>query len=243
MQSEALQTMVRLIYPARCMTCGDLVETDFALCGPCWRDTPFIAGLVCNACGAPLMGEDDDPTVLCDDCMTVARPWSRGRAAVRYAQNGRKLVLALKHGDRTDIARSASLWMSVAAAPLLAADTVLVPVPLHWTRLVQRRFNQSALLAQSVARHLDRPYLADSLVRTRRTASLNGKTHDDRFGTLAGAIKLHPGRGRHLTDKSVLLVDDVMTSGATLAACTEAAYSAGARDVCVLLLARAAKEA
>lgn len=242
MQSDALQTLVRLVYPARCMTCGDLVESDFALCGPCWRDTPFIAGLVCNACGAPLMG-DDDHSVLCDDCMRVARPWSRGRAAVRYADNGRKLVLALKHGDRTDIARSASLWMSVAAAPLLTAETALVPVPLHWTRLLQRRFNQSALLAQTIAQHLNRPFLADSLVRTRRTASLNGKTHDDRFGTLEGAIKPHPQRGRLLRGKSVLLVDDVMTSGATLAACTEAAYSAGASDVCVLLLARAAKEA
>lgn len=243
MQSGVAQAMVRMIYPSRCMTCGDLVTSDFALCGPCWRDTPFIADLVCNACGAPLMGDDDDPAVLCDDCMRVTRPWSRGRAALRYADNGRKLVLSLKHGDRTDIARTASLWMSVAAAPLLTADTVLVPVPLHWTRLLQRRFNQSALLAQYVAGHVNRPYLADSLVRTKRTASLGGKTHHDRFHALDGAIRAHPTRGRNLRGKSVLLVDDVMTSGATLAACTGAAYAAGATDVCVLLLARAAKEA
>lgn len=237
-----MQSVLRLIYPARCMSCGDLVETDFALCGPCWRETPFISGLVCNACGTPLMGHDSDDAVLCDDCMSVERPWSKGRAALRYADNGRKLVLGLKHGDRTDIARSGGLWMSVAAQPLLADDTVVVPIPLHWTRLVQRRYNQSALLAQHIAKRLDRPYLADPLVRRKRTASLNGKSHDDRFSTLSDAIHAHPRRGRHLADKSVMLIDDVMTSGATLAGATEAALAAGAKDVCVLLLARAAKD-
>lgn len=237
-----MQSLVHLIYPSRCMSCGDLVETDFALCGPCWRDTPFIAGLVCNACGAPLMGDDDDPDVLCDDCISIRRPWSQGRAAMRYADNARKLVLGLKHGDRTDIARSSSLWMSVAAQPLLRDNTVLVPIPLHWTRLVTRKYNQSALLAKHVAGHLDRPFLPDPLIRSKRTASLGGKTHNDRFETLDGAIQPHKSRGRHLKDKSVMLIDDVMTSGATLAAATRAALQAGATDVCVLLLARAAKE-
>ncbi|MDG1117526.1 MAG: double zinc ribbon domain-containing protein, partial [Flavimaricola sp.] len=105
-----LQSALRLIYPAQCVSCGDLTETDFALCGTCWRDTSFIGGLVCDACGSPLPGEDRGEQVLCDDCMVIARPWARGRAALVYDGTGRKLVLALKHGDRTEIARTVGPW-------------------------------------------------------------------------------------------------------------------------------------
>lgn len=235
-----MQSALRLIYPARCISCGDMTETDFALCGPCWRDTAFVDGVVCDACGAPLPGDDRGEHVLCDDCMIVARPWSRGRAALVYDGTGRKLVLALKHGDRSEVARAAAPWMARVAGPLVCHDTVLVPVPLHWTRLLQRRYNQAGLLAHRLARLLERPCCPDALVRLRRTRSLGGKSRDDRFEHMSGTIAPHPRR-HALRGRSVLLIDDVMTSGATLAAATEAAHTAGATEVCVLLLARATK--
>jgi predicted amidophosphoribosyltransferase len=238
-----LQSAVRLLYPPQCVSCGALTDSDFGLCGDCWRDTAFIGGLVCDACGTPLPGEDDGTAVHCDDCMTIARPWTRGRAAFVYKDNGRKMVLGIKHSDRTDLARAAGGWMATAAAPLLHPDTVLVPVPLHWTRLLSRRYNQSALLAHWVASAVKRPVCPDALIRKTRTKPLEGHSRDARFAALQGSIAPHPGRIDRVKNRPILLIDDVMTSGATLAACTEALSAAGAGPVCVLLLARVAKDA
>ena len=238
-----LQSAVRLLYPPQCVSCAALTDSDFGLCGDCWRDTAFIGGLVCDACGTPLPGEDDGTVVHCDDCMTVARPWVRGRSAMLYQDNGRKMVLGIKHADRTDLARAAGGWMATVAAPLMQPDTVIVPVPLHWSRLLRRRYNQSALLAHWIAASVLRPVCPDALIRKTRTKSLEGHSRDARFAALQGAIAAHPGRLAQIKDRPILLIDDVMTSGATLAACTEALRAAGAGPVCVLLLARVAKDA
>lgn len=238
-----LQTALRLIYPPACLNCGDLVEDDFRLCGTCWRDTPFIVGLVCDLCGTPLLGDAGDDDAICDDCMTTARPWARGRAALVYHDIGRRLVLALKHGDRHEIARAAGKWMAQVGAPLLRRNMLVAPIPLHWTRLMKRKFNQSALLADAVAREARLHQCPDLLVRPRPTASLKNKDHEARFAILQQAIAAHPKRRHRMAGRPVLLVDDVMTSGATLAAATEACLGAGAREVCVLTLARVAKDA
>ncbi|MBE0413106.1 ComF family protein [Yoonia sp.] len=237
-----LQSVIRAIYPAQCVACDAQTEAEFGLCGACWRETQFIGGTVCDRCGAPLPGEDQGEVVHCDDCMTIARPWSQGRAVLVYGGIGRRLVLALKHGDRTDLARPAALWMARAARPLLRDDTVLVPVPLHWQRLTRRRYNQAALLAQALGRVLDKPVCVDALLRPRKTKPLEGHTRDARFAALAGAIVPHPKRKRAVSGRSVLLVDDVMTTGATLAACTEALCADGATDVSVIALARVVKD-
>lgn len=240
----AFQSALRLIYPPRCTICGCQVESDFGLCGPCWRDTPFISGLVCDDCGLPLMdGGDPEVTVRCDECMTVARPWHRGRAALLYRDNGRKLVLALKHGDRLDVVRPAALWLAWAARPLLADDTLIAPVPLHWLRLLKRRFNQSAALAAALARETDTAHCPDLLIRPRATPNLGGMGRAARFAALEGAIRVHPRRAHRIAGRPVLLVDDVMTSGATLAVAAQACLGAGARDVSVVVLARAGKDA
>ncbi len=241
MLRQRLQTAVELIYPPRCLVCGGLVESDFGLCGACWRDTPFITGLVCDLCGVPLPGRSGT-VEHCDDCMATARPWSHGRAALTYRDTGRKIVLALKHGDRQDIVPTAGKWMAQAAQPLLSPDMVVVPIPLHFYRLLQRRFNQSALLAQALARQTGLYCCPDALIRTTYTPSLDGKSRDERFATLSGVLAMHPKRGHHLADKPVLLVDDVMTSGATLGAAAEVCLAAGAREVCVTVLARVAKD-
>ncbi|MBC7132260.1 MAG: ComF family protein [Roseovarius sp.] len=237
----ALQMAVALVYPPRCTLCGATVADAFGLCGPCWRDTPFIAGLVCDLCGRPLPGESDG-TVHCDECLRIARPWARGRAALRYEANGRRLVLALKHGDRHDVARPAGKWLARVGKPLLAPGTILAPVPLHPLRLLSRRFNQSALLAQALARETGLILVPDLLIRTRSTPRLKGLDRAARHAALDGAIRANPRRIAMLRGARLILVDDVMTSGATLSAATQAAHAGGAAEVCILALARAGKD-
>lgn len=242
MPVPALQTALRAIYPPRCLSCGGLVDSDFGLCGPCFAQTRFIAGAVCDSCGAPLPGEAGQ-TDHCDDCLRIARPWARGRSALVYAGTGRALVLSLKHGDRHDIVRPAALWLARAAAPLICPDTVIVPVPLHLTRLIARRYNQAALLTQALARQTGVAHCPDALQRHRRTPSLDGQGRDARFATLSSAIRAHPRRLSQISGRPVLLIDDVMTSGATLAACCEALQTAAPTEVSVAVLARVVKDA
>lgn len=238
----AMQSALRFVLPPQCLSCGGLVAEEFGLCADCWRDTSFIEGLVCDGCGVPLPGLDEGRAEHCDDCLTIARPWSRGRAAMLYAGTGRRLVLGLKHGDRLDMARPAARWLARAGAPLLEPGMLIAPVPLHWTRLVRRRYNQSAVLARALADLTGLDHCPDLFLRRRRTGSQEGRDRDGRFANVSGAISVHPGRGPRLTGKPVLIVDDVMTSGATLAAAADAALAAGALRVCVLVLARVAKD-
>ena len=238
-----LQAALHVLYPPQCISCAAPVTSDFGLCSDCWRETPFIAGLVCDRCGTPLPGGEPGETAICDDCMTIARPWGQGRSALLYRDNARSLVLALKHGDRMDLARPAGGWLAKAAAPMLRPGMLVVPVPLHWTRLFRRKYNQAALLSKALAGLAGLDHCPDALVRRRTTGSQEGRTRDDRFANLVGAFVVPKRREGTVADRDILLVDDVMTSGATFAAATEALFAAGAGSVAVLSLARVAKDA
>jgi ComF family protein len=238
-----MQALLHLFYPPQCLTCDARVTTDFGLCGACWRGTPFVSGMVCDQCGVPLPGQDSTEVAVCDDCISIARPWARGRAALVYKDNARHLVLALKHGDRLDLARPAAEWMHRAAGPILKPGMLVVPIPLHWMRLVRRKYNQAAMLAEGVARLAGLGHCPDVLRRVRRTGTQDGHSRDGRFANVVGALVVHPKWVNLVEGRHVLLVDDVMTSGATFAAAAEACLAAGASDVSVLCLARVAKDA
>ena len=237
-----MQNPLKLIYPDRCVACGELVDDAQSLCAACWASTPFLSGLCCDTCGVPLLGEDDGEGAHCDACLAAPPPWDRGRAALAYRDTGRRLVLALKHGDRLDLVAPLGRWMAARAEGLVGPGVALVPVPLHWTRLLRRRYNQSALLAQEVARRTGGDYLPDALIRSRRTPPQEKMTRDERRANMADAIRPHPTRGAALAGRRVVLVDDVLTSGATLGAAARAARAAGAASVSVLVLARVVRD-
>lgn len=230
--------LLRALYPPQCLACGGAVAAEFGLCPTCWRDTPFIEGLVCDACGHPLPGEAEE-AVHCDDCLARPPGWARGRAAMLYGGQGRALVLGLKHADGLDTVRPAGRWMARAAGPILLPGMLVAPVPLHRWRLMRRRYNQAALLGRQVARAAGLDFCPDLLIRPRSTGSQEGRDRAARQAALAGALAVHPRRRAGLEGRPVLVVDDVMTSGATLSAAAQALGAAGAGPVHVLVLARA----
>jgi len=238
-----LQTVLHAVFPPECLACGARVESDFSICAACWSDTPFIFGAACDLCGIGLPGQTaGGEALICDDCHSIARPWEAGRAVFHYSGTGRKLVLGLKHGDRADIARAAGPWMARAGAELLADNPLLVPVPLHWRRLVSRRFNQAGLLAQALARQTGLEVEPQALIRPRFTGNQDGRGRDDRFQNMQSAIRPHPRYGLRLKGRPVVLVDDVMTSGATFAAAAEACRIAETGPIRVMALARVGKD-
>ncbi|MCR8828166.1 ComF family protein [Pseudosulfitobacter koreensis] len=243
MVATRLQTALSLIYPARCLGCGTVVDDDFGLCGTCWRDTPFVGGAICDSCGGPLPGQTGVDKAHCDSCLRDPPPWDQGRAALVYRDRARSLILGLKHADKQEVAEPASGWMARAVRDIVTPGMLVVPVPLHWTRMLKRRYNQSALLARAMANRLDLPSCPDLLLRIRRTRSLEGMDRTQRLTTLDGALAINTKRAHRIAaGRSVLLVDDVMTSGATLAEATRTLRAAGAGRVCVVALARVTKE-
>ena len=234
-------TLVNTIFPPRCLACPEPTDLPHGLCPACWRDTHFIAGTVCRTCGVPLVGEAGAEDV-CESCQRHPPAWDRGAAAVIYAGAGRRVVLALKHGDRLDTVRPLAAWMAAAGRELLAEADMIAPVPLHWRRLLKRRYNQSAELARRLGRISGRPVVPDLLRRGRATLPQEGMTRAERAVNQAGAFSVNPRRAAAPSGRVVLLIDDVLTTGATLSACADALRAAGAARVDVLALARVAFE-
>ena len=205
----------------------------------------FIQGTICDARGAPLPGDsdEDDAALRCDDCLRTARTWNCGRAVMGYSGVGRKLVLALKHGDRTDLAQPAARWMVRKAQEVAAPNSLIVPVPLHRFRLLRRRYNQATVLANIMGARKLLSVCPDALLRPKATRPLDRHSKADRFSALQDAISLNTKHADTIKDRPIILVDDVMTSGATLAACSEVCLTAGASRVDIVTLARVIKDA
>jgi ComF family protein len=225
------------LLPPRCLKCGAMVGEPGTLCPGCWSKVAFIAPPVCAACGYPFefaAGED----ALCGACMRERPAFARARAAIVYDDASRPLILAFKHGDRTDAAPAFARWLARAGGELIDAADLIVPVPLHWMRLFRRRYNQAALLGGALAKLTHRPMRPDVLRRRRATPSQGRLGREARLRNVRGAFALaRTGRAR-LEGRRVLLVDDVLTTGATVSACAEALLGGGASAVDVLTLAR-----
>jgi len=229
-----------MLYPPQCISCRAETDSDFELCKTCWENTEFISGTVCDACGTPLPGESGDTKTLCDSCICERPLWDRGRAALKYGGTARKMILALKYGDRSDLCVSMARWMTAAAGDLIQSDTIIVPVPLHRFRFFRRRYNQAALLAARIAGMLDRRFEPNILHRCRATPIQDGLGREERINNVKQAFEIKPKKSEILKKANILIVDDVMTTGATLSACTDACLTSGAETVNVLVLARVA---
>jgi len=240
---RATGRLLDLVLPPRCVGCGQgLAAPAFvggaeagALCAGCWSAIAFLAPPFCRRCGYPFEVELG-PDELCPACRTAPPVFDRARAVFRYDAGSRALLLSFKHADRTDLAPAFGRWLARAGAELLAEADLVTPVPLHWTRLFARRYNQAGLLAQAAARQAGRPFRPDLLIRRRKTAPQSAG-RAARARNVAGAFQVPPPRRPLVEGQRVLLVDDVQTTGATLEACARALKAAGASGVDVLTLA------
>ncbi|WP_322111127.1 ComF family protein [Varunaivibrio sulfuroxidans] len=234
------------VLPPRCLGCGEVIAGDAALCASCWGKITFLGAPCCDACGQPFTYAVGDGA-LCASCLGRRPVYARARAVFSYDHASRGLVLALKHGDRSEGVAAYAHWLARAGRELLEDADLIVPVPLHWTRLLFRRYNQSALLARALAAvwcaahpHQDPPvtYLPEVLVRTRRTPPQGKFDRTRRANNVRGAFVAPPARLRRIAAKRIVLIDDVLTTGATASACARVLLAAGAARVDVLTLAR-----
>lgn len=235
--ARAARTALDVLLPPQCLSCGALVADPGTLCGRCWGRLTFLDGPACACCGLPF-DYDVGEGAVCGACAQLPPRFDRARAVFVYDDASRGLLLAFKHGDRTDFAPAFAHWLARAGAPLLGEVDVIAPVPLHWTRLWRRRFNQAALMAHALGREAGIAVLPEALKRRKRTPSQGGLGRLARKRNLRGAIICPPTRRAAVTGKRVLLIDDVLTTGATADACARALKRAGAAGVDVLTLAR-----
>ena len=222
--------------PQLCPSCREPVD-GAGLCPACWSKLSFIAPPYCQRLGIPF-AFDSGAGLLSMEAIADPPAYNRARAAVRYDDVARKLVHASKYGDRLDLAPTMGRWMARAGGELLADADALVPVPRHWRRQWARRFNQAALLAQIIARTNGRVVAHGALKRVKATPQQVGLDKSERAHNVQGAFRV-PAAGRaEVAGRKLLLIDDVLTSGATIDACTRALLRAGATSVDVLVFAR-----
>jgi ComF family protein len=238
-----LRTIARstldVVLPALCLLCRKPISAAGGLCPSCWGDLTFLGPPQCDRCGLPF---PFDQGPLCGECLRRAPAFSRARAVMHYDEHAKRLILRFKNADRIHAAPILATWLARAGAELLPEVDVLVPVPLHWRRLFRRRYNQSALLARALARQSGVPWLPDTLRRVRATPTQGGLGARQRRLNVRGAFAVPPHCRARIAGKRALLIDDVLTTGATLDAAARALRRAGAADVFALALARVSKE-
>lgn len=238
---QAAGAALDAVLPPLCLSCGGVTQTPGALCAACWSKIVWLAAPLCACCGVPF---EFDPApasnedVLCAPCLVEPPAFERARAVFRYDEASRGLVLAFKHADRTHSAPAFGRWLARAGAELLSDADVVAPVPLHWTRLAWRRYNQAALLAHAVSHASGLACVPDLLARIRRTPRQGDHGRAARRRNVRRAFAVPERHRSRVAGGRIVLVDDVFTTGATVEECARVLADNGAASVSVLTLAR-----
>lgn len=230
---------LNLLLPPRCAGTGAVVDAPGMLSPGFWQELSFIDAPFCGHCGLPF-GFQAALGTLCAACIDFPPVFNRARAAVAYNDASRKLVIDFKYGDRLHAVQTFAPWLLRAGAEMLENTDIILPVPLHRLRLWQRRYNQSALLGSELAKRAGKSFAPDGLTRLRHTPKQKGLSRKERLGNVKNAFAVNPACA--IKGKTVMIVDDVFTSGATLNECARTLKKAGADKVFVLTIARVTRD-
>ncbi|MDD3019659.1 MAG: ComF family protein [Alphaproteobacteria bacterium] len=241
--------LINGVLPPRCPVSGRIVDRVGSLSAESWGSLTFIGSPFCKCCGMPFQIVEDDAdspkdepsNQLCGPCLASPKPFTKARSVFVYDDVSRDLILAFKHGDHTHLTVTFAPLLLKAADEMLDRADVIIPVPLHWTRLVKRRYNQAALLARALASKTGIGFQPYVLKRVRSTPPQGHKSARDRHENVRKAFVVVPEKSDMIAGKAIVLVDDVYTTGATLEECTHALLAAGAKQVDVVTLARVVK--
>lgn len=227
-----------LILPPLCLKCRNPVGEPQSVCAPCWSELRFLSAPQCMQCGLPFP-HDLGAGVKCAACIAMPPPFKVARAAVAYDDASRDLILGFKHADRLEAAPLFGRWMAISGRDAFGAVDLLIPVPLHWRRLALRRYNQAAVLAHALAAVTRVPVDTGILLRTKPTPSQGEMpSARARAKNVVRAFAVAEKKRAKIAGRNLALVDDVLTTGATVGACAKALLKAGAASVSVVTLAR-----
>lgn len=235
----AFSGLGNVVAPALCLSCHDRTASHDALCAGCWQQVAFITPPLCHRLGLPLPFGGEGLQISAAAAADPP-PYDRARAAAAFGGVARELIHDFKYSDRHEVRRLLAHWMVRAGSELLAGADVLVPVPMTRWRLVRRQFNQAALLAREVSRSSSVRFDPFALAKTKSTPTQVGSSAAQRVANVAGAFAVTAVGRRRIAGKNVILVDDVITTGATVGACARALRAAGAQRVDVLAAAMVA---
>ena len=227
-----------LILPPLCLKCRAPVGEPQSVCAPCWSELRFLSAPQCTQCGLPFP-HDLGAGVKCGACIAQPPAFAKSRAALAYDDASRDLILGFKHADRLEAAPLFGRWMATAGRDAFAGADLLIPVPLHWRRLASRRYNQAAVLAHALSAHARVPVDTGVLLRTKATPSQGEMpSARARAKNVVRAFAVAENGRTKIAGRAIVLVDDVLTTGATVGACTKSLLKAGAASVSVVTLAR-----
>jgi len=232
-----VNTVLDIVFPPRCMGCAAPVASAHSLCSDCWKSLRFISEPMCHCCGHPFELAVE-AHMLCAECLKESPAFVQARSALYYDEASKRHVLGFKFHDHTELMPLLSEWLVRASGDMLPHIDFLVPVPLHWFRLWRRRYNQSALLCYAVSEKTGIPVAPDALIRAKHTTPQSQLTRLQRLENVKGIFKVRPSIISRIENKNILLIDDVMTTGATIKACTRTLLKAGAGRVYVATVAR-----
>ncbi|MCL2473380.1 MAG: ComF family protein [Alphaproteobacteria bacterium] len=233
--------MLDIVFPPECIVCDAPVGSPNSLCIDCWKNIEFISDPVCDQCGKPLEYYPDfaeKERVLCFECIAVPSSVHQARAVMIYGDTSKKLILLLKHGDRVHLARILAPLMVSTGRDLLNAADIIVPVPLHTSRLLHRRYNQASMLAKHVGKLTSTPVLFNTLRRVKNTHPQGIMSKEDRDKNIHNAFHITASEKFKIRSRNILLIDDVRTTGSTSEECARVLLENGANKVTLLTLAR-----
>ena len=234
---KPLQKALDLVLPPRCVVSGEEVDRQGMLAPDVWGQLKFIAAPQCVKCGLPFDYDVEEETV-CGGCIENDPVYTSARSALVYDDGSRNLVLRFKHADQTHSVLAFVPWLKKAGAEFLNKADYFVPVPLHRWRLLKRRYNQAAIMAWALSKDMGVPCLVDGLQRLRATKSQGYMKAKERKANVKKAFAINPKHESKLEGKTVVLIDDVLTTGATVNECVKALKRQDVKDVHVLTLAR-----